>query len=65
MAFTCFLSMVSRITSVVCMMVVSVEFHFLLPHCLGVKRRFARLSRKLACHERLSHKSLKERAEMK
>ena len=43
-AVSCFLSMASRITSVktvVCMMDISGEFHFLLAYCLGVKRRLA------------------------
>ena len=38
---SCYLSMASRITSVVCMMDVSVEFNFLLAHCLAVKHWLA------------------------
>ena len=40
-AVNCFLSMASRIASVVCKIDVSVEFHFLLLHCLGDRRWFA------------------------
>ena len=40
-AVSCFLSMALRIASVVCKIDVSVEFHFLLRHCLGDKHWFA------------------------
>ena len=38
---SCYLSVASRITSVVCMIDASVEFNFLLVHCVAVKHWLA------------------------